>query len=48
MDIETYEDLERYAVCCWACHSQTFFDYDEALPDAARCWRCGEIINGDL
>jgi hypothetical protein len=43
-----YPTLERYSVICWNCESETYFDYDETVPLATACWRCGEIINGEL
>lgn len=44
----TYPELERYSLTCWACCSETFFDYDKDVPQTTTCWRCGEILNGDL
>jgi hypothetical protein len=43
-----YQDIERYSIVCWECESETFFDYDQIIPMATECWRCGEIINADL
>jgi hypothetical protein len=39
---------DRYSVTCGLCNSDTWFDTDEELPLMTTCWRCGEIINGDL
>lgn len=39
---------DRYGVVCWFCDSLTWFDNDEEVPLMCECWRCGEIINGDL
>ena len=40
--------LERYSIVCPECQSSTWFDNDEELPMSTLCWRCGEIINGEL
>ena len=39
---------DRYSIECWFCHSKTWFDSDEEVLMFTECWRCGEIINGDL
>ncbi len=48
MDEDYGVDEDRYKVTCGACSSETWFDTDEELPLMMCCWRCGEIINGDL
>jgi hypothetical protein len=48
MDILVYRDIERYGIECWNCGTVTYFDYAEFPALATMCWRCDEIINGDL
>ncbi len=39
---------DRYTVKCGLCSSDNYFDNDEEVPLMSECYRCGEIINGDL
>jgi hypothetical protein len=44
----TETDTNRYKITCGVCSSDTWFNNDEEIPMFQQCWRCSEIINGDL